>query len=95
MIVEDDVRVCVFAWHRVRPQLLHEKDLIRELWSRTVPCRSSLFDPICQMSNKIEEEIAFRNRNDFVCDLDEEAEPFRRPQVQPLRDVLAKVLGSR
>ena len=95
MIVEDDVRVCVLARHRVSPQLLHEEDLIGELRSRTVSRGSSFFDPVGQVSNKIEEKITLRHRYDFVGDLDEEAESFRRPQVQPLRDVLAKVLGSR
>ena len=41
--VEDDVGVPVFARHRVRPQLLHEEHLVRELgggsWSKEEGCK--------------------------------------------------------
>lgn len=47
------------------------------------------------MSYKVEEKVAFRNRDNFVRDLDEQTEPFRRPQIQPLRDILAEVFRPR
>ena len=34
MEVEDDVGVLVLAGHGVGPQLLHEEDLVGELWYR-------------------------------------------------------------
>ena len=32
MKVKDKVRVSVLSWNCIRPQLLHEEDLICELW---------------------------------------------------------------
>ena len=93
VVVEDDVSVDVLSGNGVGPQLLHEEDLIGELRRRTVPGRPGLLDPVCQVSDEVEEEIALGDGDDLVSDLDEEAEAFRGLEVQPLRDVLAEVLG--
>ncbi len=94
MIVEDDVSICVFSGHGVGPQLLHEEDLIGELRRRTVSRRPSLLDPVGQVPDEVEEEVAFRNRNDLVRDLDEKAEALGRSKVQAGGDVLAKVFRA-
>lgn len=67
MIVEDQVGISVLAGHRICPQLLHEKHLIRKLNVRNVTW-SRFFDPVCEMTHEIEEEIAFGDTNDFVGD---------------------------
>lgn len=59
----------------------------------TIFGRFSLFDPIGQVADEIEEEIFFRHRNDLVGDLDKKTESFVRFECQPLRYTLAKVLG--
>jgi len=46
------------------------------------------------MPHEIEEEIAFRDRDNFVGDLDEKTETLGRPQIEPLRDVLTKIFRS-
>ena len=45
------------------------------------PC---FFDPIGQMSNKIEKEIAFRYGNDFVSNFHKKTETFGWSQIQAL-----------
>ena len=92
VVVEDDVSVDVFSGHGVGPQLLHEEHLIGELWGRPVPGGPGLLDPVGEVPDEVEEEVALRDGNDLVGDLDEKAEAFRGSQVQPLRDVLAEVL---
>ena len=94
MIVEDDVSVCVFAGHGVGPQLLHEEDLIGELRRRAVSRRPSLLDPVGQVPDEVEEEVALRNGNDLVRDFDEKAEALGRSKVQACGDVLAKVFRA-
>ena len=92
MVVEDDVSVDVFPGHGVGPQLLHEEHLIGELRRRAVPGGPGLLDPVRQVPDEVEEEVPLGHGDDLVGDLDEEAEAFRRSQVQPLTDVLAEVL---
>ena len=45
------------------------------------------------MSDKVEEEVPLRDRDDFVCNFDEERESLGRSEVQPLADRGAKVFG--
>ena len=94
MEVEDDVRVPVLPGHRVRPQLFHEEHLVRELRRRAVPRGPGLLDPVGQVADKVEEEVAFGDGDDLVRDLDEEGEALAGAEVQPLRDALAEVLGA-
>ena len=61
----------------------------------TISGRPGLLDPVREVTHEVEEEVPLRDRDDFVGDLDEEAETLARPQVEPLRDALAEVLGPR
>ena len=56
---------------------------------------SALTCPVGNLADKVEEEISLGNGDDFVGDLDEEAEALARPQVEALRDALAEVLRPR
>ena len=47
------------------------------------------------MADEVEEEVSLGDGDDFVGDLDEEAEALARPQVEALRDALAEVLRPR
>ena len=60
--------------------------------SRTVTRWLGLLDPVCEVPHEVEEEISLWYRDDFICDLDEQAEAFAGLQVQPLRDVVTEVL---
>lgn len=60
----------------------------------TIASRSRPLDPVCQMPNKIEKEVRLRDRNDFICNLDKQAEPLCRPERQPLCDICTKFFGS-
>ena len=95
MEMEDDVSVPVLSRDGVRPQLLHEEDLVGELRRGPVPRWPGLLNPVCQMADKVEEEVTLRHRDHLVGDLDEQGEALGRPQVQPLRDVAAEVLCAR
>jgi hypothetical protein len=46
------------------------------------------------VSHKVKEEVSLWHRDHFVGNLYEKAESLARSQVQPLRDALAKVLGT-
>lgn len=46
------------------------------------------------MSYEIEEEISFRDGNNFIGDLDEQTKALGRSQIESLRDILAKVFRS-
>ena len=94
MEVEDDVRVPVLPGHRVRPQLFHEEHLVRELRRRAVPRGPGLLDPVGQMADEVEEEVALGDGDDLVRDLDEEGEALAGAKVEALRDTLAEVLGA-
>ena len=94
MEVEDDVRVPVLPGHRVRPQLLHEEHLVRELRRSAVPRGPCLLDPVGQVADKVEEEVALGHGDDLVGDLDEEGEALGGTEVQALADRGAEVLGA-
>ena len=54
----------------------------------TISGWSCFFDPIGQMSNKIEKEIAFRYGNDFVSNFHKKTETFGRSQIQALSNAV-------
>jgi len=56
-------RICieVLARNCLGPQFLHEKHLVRKLWSHTISHWSSLPDPVSQMTHKVKEEVAVWN----------------------------------
>lgn len=94
MEMENQIGVSVFTRNCIRPKLLHKEDLIRKLRWHSISRWSSFPDPISQMSYEIEEEVSFRDGNNFIGDLDEQAKALGRSQIESLRDVLAKVFRS-
>lgn len=60
MIMENQVGISVFTWHRVGPQFFHEKHLVCKLRIRSISGWPSFFNPVRQMTHEIEEEISFR-----------------------------------
>ena len=69
---------------------------MHHLWSTgelslTVYGRSCLLYPVGQVPNKVEEEIPFRNTDNFVGNLDKEAEAFAGSEVEPLNNVLTEI----
>lgn len=65
----------------------------KEVMSRTIFGGLSLFDPVCEVADKVEEKVLFRNGDDLISDFNKEAEAFVRLEREPLRDALTKVLG--
>lgn len=59
----------------------------------TVSGRPGLFDPVGEMTDKVEKEVSLWHGDDFVGDFDEQREAFGRAQVEPLADRSAKVFG--
>lgn len=57
MIMEFDIGVDVLSRYGLRPELLHKEHLVSELWIGSVTCRTSLFDPVRQVSHEVKEEI--------------------------------------
>ena len=49
---------------------------ISKSWRVTVTCGPRLLDPVCQVTNKVEEEIPLRNADDLIRDLDKQTEPL-------------------
>ena len=62
--------------------------------SLTVSGWPRLLNPVGQVANKVKEEIPFWNADDFVGNLDKEAEAFTGSKVEPLSYVLTEVLCS-
>ena len=60
----------------------------------TVSGRSSLLNPVCEVADKVKEEVALRNTDDLVGDLDKQTKALAGPKVEPLGDVLAEIFGS-
>ena len=81
VVVEYDVGIQILARNGVRPQFLHEKDLISKLRYCPVPCGPRFPDPVGQMTNEIEKEVSFRDADDLIGDFDEETEPFGGSEV--------------
>lgn len=46
VVVEDQIGVAIFAWHCVRPQLLHEEDLVGKLRIGSVSNGPRLLYPV-------------------------------------------------
>ena len=65
----------------------HKKKIWKEI-PLTISGWSCFFDPIGQMSNKIEKEIAFRYGNDFVSNFHKKTETFGRSQIQALSNAV-------
>lgn len=59
--MEYQISVSIFAWYRIGPQFFHEEHLVGELWGHSISCWSRFSYPVCQMTDEVEEEIAFRN----------------------------------
>ena len=53
-----------------------------------------LLNPVGQVPDKVKEEIFFLNADDFIGDLDKEAEAFAGLEVKRLSYVLTEVLCS-
>ena len=53
--------------------------------------RPRLLYPVGQVPNKVKEEIPFWNTDDFVGNLDKEAEAFAGSEVEPLNNVLTEI----
>ena len=58
--------------------------------SLTISSWPCLPDPVGQVPDKVKEEILFRNTDNFIRDLDKEAEAFSRFEVDRLSYVLSK-----
>ena len=56
--MEDNIGLRVFAWYRISPQFLHKEDLISELHLRSVFKCLRFSHPVCEVSDKVEEEIS-------------------------------------
>jgi hypothetical protein len=91
--MEDGVSILVLAWDSVRPELLHEEQLIRQLWADAIFGWPSFLDPNWQMAHKVEEEVSLGNTDDLVGNLNKQTEAFRGLEVQAAGDVAAEVLG--
>lgn len=63
MIMEYNISLWIFARYGVSPQLLHKEHLISELHSGScVLKRLRLSHPVCEMSDKVKEEVSFWHR---------------------------------
>lgn len=60
----------------------------------TVSGWPGLLDPVGEVAHKVEEEVSLGHRDHLVRNLDKEAEALGGAEAQPLRDVLAEVLGA-
>jgi len=80
VVVENEIGVAILAWHCVRPQLLHEEDLVGELRIGSISYGSRLLNPVGQMAYKVEEEITLGYRDDLVCNLHKQGEALAGAQ---------------
>jgi len=63
VIMKNNICISVLSRNCIRPQLLHEENLICELRSHAVLRRPSFLNPIRQVPYKVKKEIALGNTN--------------------------------
>ena len=108
--MKDDVGHSIFARHCIGPQFSHEEDLIgvfRRIFplfgflnpflqrERDPSITSSFARTNRQVSNEIEEEIAFGHADHFVENLHEQTETFTGLQLQSIGDISTEVFRPR
>ena len=59
--------------------------------SLTVSVLARTLQPLCEMADKVKEEISLRYTDHFISDLNEQGEPLRAAQTQALSDTGTKV----
>ena len=56
-----------------------------------LPCT---FQPLCEVTHEVEEEVSVWHADDLVTDLDKEGEALRGSQAKTLSNAGTKVLGT-
>ena len=62
--------------------------------SLTIPGLACSLQPLCEVADKVKEEITLRYTDHFVADFNKQGEPLRAAQAQTLSYAGTEVLGA-